>query len=206
MDIQLQELIGKIKKDGIESASKDAEQLKAAARAEGERIVAEAKKEAEKIISAAKADAERSEKAGIASVEQASRNTILSFKGEIESLLDKIINEKVGQAYNAELLKKVIPQVLGVWASGKDSAVEVILSVGDLAEIESALRSELSAALKGGVEFKTARNMEGGFRIAEKASGAYYDFSAAQVAGAFAAYLNPRLAEIVQSAAAGITA
>ncbi|MDR2019407.1 MAG: V-type ATP synthase subunit E, partial [Treponema sp.] len=77
MDIQLQELIDRIKKDGIESASDEASRLKAQAEAEAKRSVDAANKEAAAIISRGKADAERSEKAGIAALEQASRNLVL---------------------------------------------------------------------------------------------------------------------------------
>jgi len=50
MDIQLQELIDKIKKDGIESASADAARIRAEAEAEAKRIIAAAKKEAEILV------------------------------------------------------------------------------------------------------------------------------------------------------------
>ncbi|GHV84182.1 hypothetical protein AGMMS50212_15260 [Spirochaetia bacterium] len=43
MDIQLQELIEKIKKDGIESASEDAARIRSQAEAEAKRIVDDAK-------------------------------------------------------------------------------------------------------------------------------------------------------------------
>ncbi|MDR2143926.1 MAG: V-type ATP synthase subunit E, partial [Treponema sp.] len=74
MDIQLHELIEKIKQDGIKAASEEAILLKTQAEAEAKRIVEAAKKEAETILARAKADAERGEKAGIAAVGQASRN------------------------------------------------------------------------------------------------------------------------------------
>ena len=80
MEIQLQELIEKIKRDGIEAASTEASQLKTQAETEAKRIVEGARKEAEAIVAKAKADAERFEKAGIASGGQASRNLVLAFK------------------------------------------------------------------------------------------------------------------------------
>lgn len=91
MDIQLDDLINKIKKDGVESASAEAAKVKADAEAEAKRIVEAARKEADSIVANAKADAERSEKAGNAALEQASRNLVLAFKGEIQNLLDVIV-------------------------------------------------------------------------------------------------------------------
>jgi V/A-type H+-transporting ATPase subunit E len=203
MDIQLQELIGKIKKDGIESAVAESASIKKQAEADAARVIADAKKEAARIIEQAKADAVRSEKAGIAAVEQASRNTILAFKGEIQALLDKIVTKEVAKAYSADIIKTVLPEIVKGWANGKDGegGIEVLLAEKNLAEVEGSLKAQLASAISGGVTFKAARGLEGGFRISEKDGAAYYDFSAEQVAAAFSAYLNPSLAAALKDAA-----
>jgi V/A-type H+-transporting ATPase subunit E len=53
------------------------------------------------------------------------------------------------------------------------------------------------------VELKADRNLGAGFRIAGKDGSAYYDFSSESVAELLAAYLNPRLGEILKTAARG---
>ncbi|MDR1429644.1 MAG: V-type ATP synthase subunit E [Spirochaetaceae bacterium] len=202
MDIQLQELIDKIKKDGIESASEEAVKIKRQAEADAGGIISAAKKEADALIAAAKADAGRAEKAGIAAVEQASRNLVLAFKGEIQGLLDKLVQKETGAAYGPDTLKNAIPEVVKGWASGADS-LQVILSEADRGALENFFRDKLSAVLKGGVDLKSDRNLGGGFRIAEKDGSAYYDFSAEAVAELLSAYLNPRLADILKNAVKG---
>jgi V/A-type H+-transporting ATPase subunit E len=203
MEVQLQELIDKIKRDGIESASVEAARVKKDAETEAQRIVDAAKKEAAGIIERGKQDAERSEKAGVAALDQASRNLVLAFKGEIQGLLEKIVAADVAKAYGGDTLKAVLPEILKSWASKGESKVDVLLSEGDLKKLESALSGELAAELKKGVELKADRNLGAGFRIAEKDGSAYYDFSAGAVAELLSAYLNPRLAEILKSAAKG---
>jgi len=203
MEIQLQELIDKIKKDGIESASVDAAKIKSEAEAEAGRIIAAAKKEAADIVSRGKTDAERSEKAGVAAIEQASRNLVLAFKGEIQALLDKLSAEAVSSAYSADVIKGILPDLIKNWAAKNTDSVAVLLSEGDLKKIEAALKSQLASALKGGVELKAGKNLDGGFHIVEKDGAAYYDFSAQAVAKLLSAYLNPRLAEILTNAAKG---
>ena len=47
MEIQLQELIDQIKKDGVEAAATEAEAVLKAAKAEAEKIISDAKAEAE---------------------------------------------------------------------------------------------------------------------------------------------------------------
>lgn len=205
MDIQLQELIDKIKKDGIESASEEALRLTTQAEGEAKRMVDAARREAADIIAKGKADAERAEKAGRAALEQASRNLVLAFKKEIETLLDKIIALQTGALYTDEVLKGVLPELLKNWASkgsnapGSDS-LDVLLSQKDRNALEGYFTGKLAAELSGGLELKTDRSLGAGFRIAEKDGSAYYDFSAEAVAELLSAYLNPRLAEILKSA------
>ena len=204
MEIQLQELIDKIKKDGIESASGEAAAIKRGAETEAARIIAAAQKEAADIISRGKADAERSEKAGKAALEQASRNLILAFKGEIQALLDKIIAQALDSAYGEDTLKAVLPELLKSWVSrGGSDSLDLLLSEGNLGKLKSWAQGTLAAELKKGTELKSDRNLRAGFKIANKDGSAYYDFSADSVAELLSAYLNPYLAEILKKSAKG---
>ncbi|MCL1814904.1 MAG: V-type ATP synthase subunit E family protein [Treponema sp.] len=203
MDIQLQELIDKIKKEGIESAQAGASKLKADADAEAKKIIEDAKREAQNIIDQGKADAKRSEKAGIAAVEQASRNLVLAFKGEIQGLLDKLCAEAVSSSFSTDVIKGILPDLVKNWAVKNTDSLSVVLSEGDLRKLDDAFKTSLSSALKGGVELRAGKNLGGGFRIAEKDGSAFYDFSAEAVANLLSAYLNPKLAETLKSAVKG---
>jgi len=204
MDIQLNELIEKIKKDGIESAQAGASKLRADAEAEAKKIIDDAKREAESIIDAGKADAARSEKAGIAAVEQASRNLILAFKGEIQGLLDKLVAGAVGSSFLPDVIKGILPDLIKNWAVKNTDSLSVILSEGDLKKLDDSFKSQLASTLRGGVDIKAGKSIDGGFHIVEKDGSAFYDFSAEAVAKLLSAYLNPRLAETLKSAAKGI--
>ena len=207
MEIQLQELIDKIKKDGIESASVEAAKLKHEAENTAASLLAAAKKEAADIVNKAKADAERSEKAGRAALEQASRNLILAFKGEIEALLDKIIVQAAASAYKEDTLKALLPDLLKVWVSkGGTNSLNLLLGENDLEKLKSWAAGTLAEEMKKGLELKSDRNLGAGFKIAYKDGSAYYDFSAESVAELLAAYLNPYLAEIMKTAAQGASA
>jgi V/A-type H+-transporting ATPase subunit E len=205
MDIQVQELINKIKKDGIESASEEAARIKSEAETEAKSIVESAKKEAAEVMAKAKQDAERSEKAGIAALGQASRNLILAFKEEIQGLLDALVAAQVGKSYTDDVLKTVIPELIKSWSakrsSGGADSLAVLVSSASLGKLEASFKTKLAAELKKGLELRSDRNLAGGFRIANKDGSAYYDFSADSVAEMLCAYLNPRLAEILKASA-----
>lgn len=204
MDIQLQELIDKIKKDGVESASAQSEKIIKDAQEEARKIVENAKKEAVSIIAEAKRDAERSEKAGIAAIEQAARNLLLTFESEIQSLLDAVVKREVSNAFDDEALKAVVPQIISEWARKEGDSIAVLLGPDALNRLEAYFTKKLSEELAKGVELRSDRNLTKGFRIAAKDGSAYYDFSADAVAELMSAYLNPRLSALLASVAKGL--
>ncbi|MCL2093483.1 MAG: V-type ATP synthase subunit E [Treponema sp.] len=205
MEIQLQELIDKIKKDGIETASEEAAKLKREAEAEAARIVSAAQKEAADIVNQGRVDADRVEKAGKAALEQASRNLILAFRGEVDALLERIVAQAVASSYKEDTLKAVLPEIFKAWAQ-KDGveSIDLLLSEDNLNSLKSWATGALSEELKKGVELRSDRNLGAGFRIANKDGSAYYDFSAESVAVLLSAYLNPQLAEVLSLSAKGI--
>ena len=204
VDIQISELIEKIKKEGIETAQTEAMKLKAEAEDEAKKIIEAAKTEAGAIIAKANEDARRNEASGIAALEQASRNLILSFKVEIQKFLDKLVADTVASSYSAEVIKKILPELIKNWAEKNTDSLTVLLGQNDLAQLDTAFRSQLASALKGGVELKPEKAIGGGFRIAEKDGSVFYDFSALAVAGIISSWLNPKLAEILKSTAADV--
>jgi len=201
VDIQVQELIDKIKRDGIETATAEAAKIRQAAEAEAKGIVDAAKKEAAKVTEKARLDAERAEKAGVAALEQASRNLLLVFRDEVQALLDRIVLDQLKEAYSDDALKKVLPEMLAAWSPKEQGSLEVLLSAASLAKLTSFFKTKLAKELKKGLELNSDSSLSGGFRIANKDGSAYYDFSADSVAEMLCAYLNPRLAEILRAAA-----
>ena len=204
MEIQLQELIDKIKKDGIESATKEAARLKQEAETEARNFLEAARKEAAGIIAKSKEDADRAEKAGLAALQQASRNLTLSFKSEVQAVLVKIVQRDITEALTEETLKNILPELLKSWSSKSGNrGVDVLLSEKNLKSLQSWFDQKLASELKNGAELKPDRSLNAGFRIREKDGSAYYDYSAESVAELLSAYLNPRLAEIMKSAVKG---
>jgi len=204
MEIQVQELIDKINKDGIKTATDESNRIKTAAEAEARRIVESAKKEAEGIISQSKQEAERAEKAGFAALQQASRNLILSFRDEIQALINKVINDNVAGNYSEDVLKSVLPDILKNWAAKDGNDISLILSEKDLGKLQGFFSDKLKKELGKGVELKSNRKLQYGFQISNKEGSVYYDFSSEAVAGLLSSYLNPKLAELLKEASKGI--
>ena len=202
MDVQLQELIDKIKKDGVVTAEAEASKIVEASEKKAEGIIADAQAKAAEIIKNAKAETERMEKASEEAIIQAGRNMILSFKDSLIGELDGLIKAETEKAESKDVLTKLIPETVKAWAKNADaSELSVLLSEKDLKILESALTSELKAEVSKGLEIKPDKTLSAGFRIGVKNGAAYYDYSADSLAEMFAAYLNPKVAALLKTAA-----
>ncbi len=202
MEVQLQELVDKIKKEGIAVADGKADEIIKAAEQKAASIIAAAQTEAQEIIKKGESEFSRFEKAAIASIEQASRNTLISFRQGLLNELNAIIKTEVDKAYDANMLKTLIPETVKNWAKEKDSEdLAVLLSAKDINTLEKELTSALKGKISGGIEIKQDNKLDKGFKIGTKDGAAYYDFSAEAVAGLFSSYLSPKTAEILQNAA-----
>lgn len=202
MDIRVQELLEKIKRDGIEKAEAETAILHSEAEEKRNAIIAAAEKEAKSILARAKSDAERFEAAGRAALMQASRDLVLAFRIEIEKVLRAIVHKEMNVAFDADTIKKVLPSIIEAWGKNGQDDLVVLLSDKDLKEIDAYFRDKLGSALKKGLELRPLKDAKAGFRIIEKGGAAYYDFSAEALADMLGAYLNTNLAAIVSEAVA----
>lgn len=202
MDVQLQELVDKIKKNGVETAeAKAAEILKnAEERAAG--IIKTAQNEAASIVKNGTDEAERAEKAAVSAIKQAGRNLLISFRDGITAELMALVKSETGKSYDAAVLKELVPEAVKAWIgnNGTDD-IAVLLAPADAQKLESVFTASLKSALAKGIEIRSDASLSGGFRIGSRDGSAYYDFSSDAVADLFSAYLNPRVAQIMKSAA-----
>ena len=199
MDIQLQELIEKIKKDGVSSAESAARKIIADAEKKAASIVSDAEVKADSIIKTAKAETDRMEKASEDAIAQAGRNLIISFRDGINKELSSIVNSETEKAMDKDLLKKLIPETVKAWSANLDvDDVSLLLPAKDLKALETSLKTALKAKIAKELVIKSDASLSAGFRIGSKNGSAFYDFSAEEVAALFSAYLNPKTTEIMK--------
>jgi V/A-type H+-transporting ATPase subunit E len=201
MDEQIQELIDKIKKDGVAAAEKSASEKIAEAEAKAAKIVADAKEEADRIIKAAKDETARMEKASEDSIRQASRNLVLAFRDGVMKEVSALVSADVDKSYDADLLSKLIPEAVKAWTSKSDASdVSVLLSEADLSALETSLKASLKAEIEKGLTLKVDKSINKGFRIGIENGAAFIDVSDEAVAELFGAYLNPKVASLMKEA------
>lgn len=201
MEIQLQELIDRIKKDGVEAAETQAEVILKSAKDEAERIISDAKAQADKIMSDAKNENERIVKSGEDAIRQAGRNLLISFRESVAKELNAIIGENISSVYSSDALLQIIIKAVEGWVEKPDAEeITVILSSEDLNKLENTIQKALKAKMLTGVTLKANDNFDGGFRIAVNGDGAYYDYSKEAVADMLSNYLSPKITALLKEA------
>jgi len=127
MEIQLQELLERIRSEGVETATQQAEEIIRKAQSEALEIVNRAKKEAEEAQEEAARRIEAMERASRESLLQASRDAMIALKQSVQRLLDTAIRANVTAAFDEKMAAQVIPEVLKALALGQANDVEVLL-------------------------------------------------------------------------------
>jgi V/A-type H+-transporting ATPase subunit E len=201
MEIQLQELIDQIKKDGVVAAEAEAASILTAAKAEAAKIVADAQAQADKLLADAKAENDRMVKSSEDAIRQAGRNLLISFRESIARELTAITGQTVNAVYSSESLAQLVTRVVENWVSNPNAEdIAVILNTEDLNALENSILAGLKAKMLQGVTLKANDNFDGGFRIAVKDGSAYYDYSAEAVVEMLSNYLSPKVTQLLKEA------
>lgn len=199
MDVQLKELIDRIKSEGIESAEQQAQKIVQEAELKAKQIVSDAEKEADTIRQKAEEDAQRREHTGRESLKQAGRDLIISLEKSLQKLFDTVIYTESAAALKGDLLKDLVKQLVDHW--DEDVAdIQLLVAEDQLNKIDKGLRDALSAKLAKGLELKPLEGVEAGFQVAYKDGSAYYNFTAEGVAEIVSEFLNPKLGAILKEA------
>lgn len=170
MELQIQDLVSSIKKDGIDSANQQAAAILADARKQADAIIAEAKSQADKLRDDAKAEIDVFK----TSAQQAKRDAVLAFRQEIQKEFEKILAADVGKALDQQTLARLIQAaVQGEDVSGY--AVEV-------GQVTDGIRQQLAQELKNGLEIRPSKKVGAGFRLAAKDGSGYFDCSDQEIA------------------------
>ncbi len=200
MDVQLAELIDKIKAEGVGKAEEEAQAILDKAQQEASEIVDKAKSEAEKVVADGRREVAGNKAASEDAIKQSSRDLILSVQTRLTKLFGAIVAESTEAAFSADVVSQAVLSMAQEWAKTGNTDVAVLVPENQRNAVEQALRSKLAEQVRSGVAVEGVPGLRSGFRVGEKDGNAYFDFSAEGVADALAEYLNPRLTELMKQA------
>lgn len=200
MEVQLKELIEKVKQEGIQKGREEARQILRDAEKEAESKILSARRDAEKIHKQAVEDAAKLKQEAEDSIRISLRDMTLKFRNRIHELFNRVILEEVQANMTTDFLKKVIEDLFGQWQKGDETGVQLKLSRGDHDRLGQFFTSRLSDHLKSGVTVVPDPTLEKGFRISLRDGSLYYDFSARTIAEIISGDLEPAIAELLEKA------
>lgn len=174
MELQLQDLIASIRKDGVDAATAEAATIIEEATRKAESIVAAAKAEAAAERENAERDIEKLKSSALIAAEQAKRNATLSFKAEVKKEYEKLLTADVKSLLKDEALGKLIKAVL--------NEEDMSLYTAEVGVVSDALKTELKDAVEKGLELKASPEAKSGFRFAAKDGSGYIDCSDEEIA------------------------
>jgi V/A-type H+-transporting ATPase subunit E len=196
MEVKLENLIKKIKEEGVGAADKKAAEILEKTRKEADSILEKARKEADKIREEAEKEAKKHLENADASIRQAARDTILSLKKQLKNLFDRLLKQKIDEELDEELLRDMILKLMDSWAKEKD--VSIVIGKGDAEKLTSLVMKELKAHAKNGIDIKLDKKVSSGFRIGLKDDDLTYDFTDDALLESLRFFLNPKLSELLE--------
>jgi V/A-type H+-transporting ATPase subunit E len=186
---ELQSLIEKINRDGVEKAAVEAEKIISAAKEQAAVIVKNAKEQAAQFASSAEADAKASAERAKVTLSQAARDAVISVEGAVMRIFEKILLCDV----NAALAD---PEKASAIAA---DAVRDMMTSGEISaapKIVEALKSRL--ATKTNFTVVMDELLDTGFTVKLDGGRVEHNFTGQTLAAELAKRLRPDLAAIMK--------
>ncbi|MDR0993901.1 MAG: hypothetical protein LBN38_04965 [Verrucomicrobiota bacterium] len=199
---ELQHLIEKIRKEGVESGEKTAESLVADAKKKAADIVAAARKQVKEMEAKAEADADAYAERGKKTLQQAARDLLITIGGSVGNVVADIVDVKVGNALDPDLISRMLLKLTDAYiAKDGDVEVEAVMSEEDAKAVKAYFAKEYQDKLEKGLQIESDREIFKGFRVGIKGGQVFHDFTKEAIADSLGNFLRPDLAEIVKDAA-----
>ena len=193
---KIQELIDKIKTEGVVAAQSKAKEIEDQARKNAQKIVDDAEGKAKKIILDAKEEIKKNQESTEVALRQSSRDTILSLKKEIDKLLTKVISFQIKDALTTDQTAKILNSLVSKAADAK--GIQIHVSPEDLAQLQNGALAGLQKELKKPIKLQASSDIGKGFTISFDEGKSIFDFTSEGLAEYLSTFLNPRVSELLK--------
>lgn len=201
---ELQNLLERIQKDGVEKAEEESGRIVSDARAKADALVKEAEDKALAITEKAEKDAAQFMERSKRTLEQAARDVILSVGDAVNATMQGIAAQEVSAALKPDTLKKVLVSVIKSYCEDqKNDRIDILLSADDQKTVVDFLMSKYKTRMKKGLQIESDSGVTAGFRVSIVDENIQHDFSAEAITEALTQLVRPQLAEILRNAQSG---
>ena len=211
------ELIAKLREEGVSAGREEADRILAEARAEAALVLDKANSEARTRLESARKESDAYRAAGEEALKTAMRDTVLDMKASLMKQFSQDVKRLVShQLKDPDVLRQMILEVAGRMRDGAgaddDDAMDVILpesAIGleelrnDPAELEKGELTKFVFGLTGemlrdGVSFSRSDEVGGGIRVQVKDKDITFDLTEEAVATLLLEHLQPRFRAILE--------
>ena len=189
---ELQNLLEKIKRDGVDKANAEAAAIVNKAKAEAAAIVKDAQTQAEAAKAAAKTQADQDAERAAETIRQAARDTVLKVESAVTSLLSALLAKSVDAALaDPAVAAPLAAEAVKALVKG-DAAAEVAAN-GKLVE---SLRAQLAA--QANIKVVLDEATQAGFTVKLDGGRVEHAFTGDVITAELAKRLRPDLAKLVK--------
>lgn len=199
MNNQLGTLIEKIKKEGVQAAQHESNELLKSANTQAQTIIGDAHKKAKEIADQAKKDADILIENGKKTLAQASRDVVLLTREKLIELCDKLLTKSVHVALTPDIIASLITRMIAHWDAKKNVSLEVLVSAQDKEAVEKLILAQAKEQVRNNVVIKISPYIEKGFRIGQEGDNVHYDFSDESISQALKELVNPALGALLST-------
>lgn len=197
----LQGLLDRIQKDGLDKAEARAESILGEASKKAESTLKDAEKKAADIRAAAEKDAAETTARADQALQQAARDMLLSLGQALNNTFKQLVRQDVATAMQADALKPIVGKLIDAYFSGNQAAaIDLLLPENEVKQIEEYLQARMNDALKKGLTVKADKSIVAGFKVSVDAEHVEHDLTADSIADSLSMLLQPRIAEAVRNA------
>lgn len=197
MEMQLDSLLEKIKKDGVEEAEKKARDIISRTEQKSSHIITHAEEEKKRILSEAENEAARIKRQAEDSIRNALRDAQISLKQKLTEIFDAIIKTRVNEQFSDDILKEMLLKLVDNFKKDKITDLDILISKNDEQKMRDFVVNSFSEEIRKGITVKPSPSIEAGFRIGKKGENFYYDLTDEAVAELLKNYLNPKFSEFL---------
>ena len=195
---ELQGILDRINADGIAKADAERKEIIAKAKDEAAKIIADAKAEAACIVKNAEGEADAFRKRAENALVQAARDIKISLKGELESRINKAVENASSSALTPEFMAQLIKITAEKFISSPDEELTVSCAVKDIEGLDNALKGALADSLKKDPQILGDGAIRGGLELSVKDGAFCVDFTTDAVNDLFSAYAGKLVEKIIR--------
>lgn len=210
MNQELQSLLERIQKDGVEKAEIESNRIIENARKQAQFIIDEANTQANIIREKAELEANQFTERARKTLEHAARDVVFTVGQAITSSIQLIVHRDVNTALNPDLLKQLIAKFVDAYIQANvhssnetgrmyraGTGLEVLVSPDDYKVLRDFFTARYSNELYKGVEIKSESGIIKGFRVRLSEGYIEHDLTGEAIAEAITNLLRTDIAEIV---------